>query len=111
MVRETRFSFDDGMNVDYPAQRETFDEDGLDDFIFDERPRSKLTHPSRREPKRIYPDDRRPDRRHLAGGDWQKPNPPEGEGRENRGQEIENRSAGAECSHDICRDASQSANP
>jgi hypothetical protein len=95
MVRETRFSFDDGMNVNFPAPRDSFDDDDLDDFVADGKPAPKTARPSRREPRRAHPDDRRPDRRHLAGGDWQKPTTPEeratGAGGDERGSRMEDR--------------------
>jgi len=33
MVRVTRFSFDDGMRIDYPIPRESFDDDDDDDLV------------------------------------------------------------------------------
>ena len=70
MVRETRFSFDDEMNVNYPVPEEDDDED-LDYLTGKELPLKK-PRPSRRERKRNQPGDRRPDRRHMADGDWLK---------------------------------------
>jgi hypothetical protein len=69
MVRETRFSFEDGMNVDFPRARDVFDEDELDEFFGDPLP-VKSPHRSRREESRARPAARRGDRRHLAGADW-----------------------------------------
>lgn len=80
MVRVTRFSFEDGMNVNEPIPRDHFDEDELEDFAFDDEEVPKARSPQRREPKRVHPGDRRPDRRHVAGGDWAKPAPHESAG-------------------------------
>ncbi|HTI50131.1 MAG TPA: hypothetical protein VL475_04240 [Planctomycetaceae bacterium] len=74
MVRETRFSFEDGMNVDFPRPRDSFDDD-LDDLVSEEPLPVKAPRPSRGERSRSRPDDHRPDRRHLAGADWMKPAP------------------------------------
>ncbi|MSR60334.1 MAG: hypothetical protein EXS05_22285 [Planctomycetaceae bacterium] len=81
MVRVTRFSFEDGMNVNEPIPRETF-EDDLDDLITDEQRPLKSPGTPRRQKKRNDPADRRTDRRHAAGGEWTKPTQPEDRGNE-----------------------------
>jgi hypothetical protein len=74
MVRVTRFSFDDGMNVRYPIPRESFDDDDLDDYAPEDEVReptpTRGAPSSRRRGSRSNPNDRSTDRRHLAGGDW-----------------------------------------
>src|SRR5690349_20904213 len=76
MVRFTRFSFDDGMNVNLPAPRDRFEDDDFEEFLFDERPAQEEPTPTDRDWKRSQPIDRRADRRHLAGADWLKPHSP-----------------------------------
>jgi hypothetical protein len=83
MVRITRLSFDDGMDINHPVPRDAFGDDDLDDFIFDEMHSPRTRPPARREPKRIDPDDRRPDRRQLTGEDWVKRGRPEERAEEN----------------------------
>src|SRR6187401_3194808 len=70
MVRQTRFSFDEGMKVDYPEPEDEFDDDELDGFVAEAPSPLKKPHAPKRERKRNQPGDRRPDRRHLADGDW-----------------------------------------
>lgn len=71
MVRQTRFSFDDGMDVNFPPTRDSFDE--IDDDLFGEQTPATAPSKARKAAKRARPDDHRPDRRHLAGADWTRP--------------------------------------
>jgi len=82
MVRQTRFSFDEGMKVDYPEPEDEFDDDELDGFVAEAPSPLKKPHAPKRERKRNQPGDRRPDRRHLADGDWLKRSRPEERGGE-----------------------------
>jgi hypothetical protein len=75
MVRVTRFSFEDGMNVDFPCPRDVFDDDP--DNSFDDESLSATTPRSSRRGKpwdcAKRPKTHRSDRRHLAGADWMTP--------------------------------------
>jgi hypothetical protein len=77
MVRETRFSFEDGMNVDFPRARDAFDEDddALDECFGSDPLPARTLHRSRRDDSRTRPEAHRADRRHLAGADWMTPAP------------------------------------
>lgn len=68
MVRQTKFSFDEGMQVRYPEPEDDFDEE-LDDLVTD-RVRPVRSPQSPRKPRRDHPGDRRPNRRHVADADW-----------------------------------------
>lgn len=78
MVRVTRFSFDDGMNVEVPRPRDSFDDDldEIDDPVADDQ-RQRAPHTGRSRRRRATPDDRRPDRRQVVGEDWERPQPPD----------------------------------
>jgi hypothetical protein len=75
MVRQTKFSFDEEMQVSYPEPEDDFDDD-FDDLVTD-RVRPVKSPSSPRKPRRDHPGDRRPDRRHLADADWLKNSSPE----------------------------------
>lgn len=78
MVRIRRLSFDEGMRIDLPVPRNSFDPEDNDDVIDEERP---IAIPRRRKKKKPrQPDDRRPDRRQRAGDQWHLPREREGEG-------------------------------
>lgn len=70
MVRVTRFSFDDGMRIDYPIPRESFDDDDEDVVNENEQEHSKAPPASRGRSRRSNPTKQKSDRRHLAGADW-----------------------------------------
>ncbi|MGQ0633053.1 MAG: hypothetical protein ACT4QC_00430 [Planctomycetaceae bacterium] len=73
MVRITRLSFDEGMHVDLPGQGLFDEEDGAG--ADDEAPVDRRSGKR----KRRRPDDRRPDRRQSAGGEWPRPAEPRDE--------------------------------
>lgn len=75
MVRVTRFSFDEGMNVNEPVPEDLLDDEFDDVVAGDDRP-VRAPGTSRRRKKRGDPADRRTDRRHLAG-EWGHPDKPE----------------------------------
>ena len=92
MVRVTRFSFDDGMRIDYPIPRESFDDDDLDEFVGEgEQETPNASDAPGGHGKRSNPTDRRADRRHLAGGDWlsSAPDKRTGEDRNSAGESQE----------------------
>jgi hypothetical protein len=66
MVRETRFSFDDGMEVDNPSRGDLFDDDEDEDLFFTHRS-AHAPPPKRKRRRRSSPGDRAPDRRQTAG--------------------------------------------
>lgn len=86
MVRFTRFSFDDGMRVDDPIPRESFDDDEFDEVIGEAEQEAPAAPRSRA--RRSNPAERRGDRRHLAGGDWMTDSPDQQTGgdRNSRGE-------------------------